>query len=140
MKWIIGVLLVAVLVVLTGYTPVYLRRQRVELRDHVVTVERAVTSYQRKRGLMFRDTLPDGAGMLLTYATDGVRAIWMHNMRFSIDAVWINANNQVVDLAEEMLPEKDTHTGSAPAQYVLELPAGTVAAYGIVVGDTVAWR
>lgn len=140
MKWIIGVLLVGILVTALGFTPLYLRRQHVTVRGHDIAVECAVTNYQRTRGLMYRDALPDGAGMLLTYATDGVRAIWMHNMRFAIDAVWINAANQVVDMAYGMRPELDTHTGSALAKYVLEVPAGTIATYGIIIGDTVTWR
>jgi len=127
-------------VLLTGQTPFYLTHQRLSVRGKDFTVERAVTDWQRQRGLMYRSHLAPDRGMLLAYSTVGRYGIWMHNMRLSIDALWIAADGTIIDLVQGLRPELDAHTSTVPAMGILELPAGTVEQLGIVVGDRVDWR
>jgi len=58
----------------------------------------------------------------------------MRDMDFAIDIVFINSDGKVTELYSDLQPDSsDTYTGVA--KHVLELPAGSVDAYGISVGD-----
>ena len=63
----------------------------------------------------------------------------MKDMKFAIDMVWIASDEAVVGMFTNVAP--DTYPKSfAPdgvARYVLELPAGYVAAHGVKVEDAV---
>ena len=48
-------------------------------------VEVATSKNERKRGLMYRETLASTQAMLLSYRHDGVVAIWMKNTLIPLD-------------------------------------------------------
>jgi len=104
-----------------------------------LVAEKAVTTAQRARGLMFRDELPAGQGMLLVFPDTGFRSIWMKNVRFPLDLVWLDEQDRVVHLEQNAppCPEEpcpDYHS-LRKASTVLELNAGAVGKWGIRLGD-----
>lgn len=135
---LITLIVIGVGAVGSGRTPYYLKREQISINGNDFKVERAVTDRQRRSGLMYRSNLPTNRGMALIYNSEGIRSIWMRNMRFPIDAVWLAADGTVVDLAQNLRPELDAHTGVLPAQYVIELPAGTIQLLAIKAGSYIA--
>lgn len=104
-----------------------------------LVVELAITPQQRSRGLMFRDDLPAGQGMLLVFPDTGFRSIWMKNVRFPLDLIWLDRSGRVVHTEEQVppCPEEpcpDYHS-LRKASSVLELNAGAVEMLGITLGD-----
>ena len=87
----------------------------------------------RGRGLMGRPGLAPGEGLLI----DPCSSVHSFFMRFPIDVVFADKANRVVGLTEAMPPNRP-FAGSWGARYVVELPAGTIAATGTQVGDTLA--
>ena len=104
-----------------------------------VAVEVADTASLREQGLSGRSDLPIGEGMLFVFDTDGAWGIWMKDMQFPIDIVWADASGTVITVAANIAPETypEVFNPSAPARYVLELPAGFAAAHGIVEGTVI---
>ncbi len=104
-----------------------------------VSVEVADTASLREQGLSGRSDLPKGQGMLFVFDTDGAWGIWMKDMQFPIDIVWADASGTVITVAANVAPETypEVFNPSAPARYVLELPAGFAAAHGIVEGTVI---
>lgn len=103
-----------------------------------LVVELAITPLQRSRGLMFRDELPAGQGMLLVFPNTGFRSIWMKNVRFPLDLIWLDRSHRVVHFeqnvppcAEEPCPD---YYSLRKAASVLELNAGSVKTLGIQLG------
>jgi uncharacterized protein len=82
----------------------------------------------RLRGLMLTSTLPTGHGVLFTRT----RSIHTHFMRFPIDAVFLDAENQVVSVAHRLAPWRGA--ASRRARAVLELAAGECERLGITRG------
>ena len=74
--------------------------------------------------------------MLFVFDTDDTWGIWMKDMQFAIDIVWINAEGVVVSVKAAASPSSypEAFYPSAPARYVLEVPAGYAAAQGIAEG------
>jgi uncharacterized protein len=100
-------------------------------------VEVARTTAQRERGLMFREALPEGQGMLFVYEHDQDLAFWMHNTRIPLSIAFLDADGRILNIAD-MQPEDDTiHRSSGVARYALEVNQGWFARQGITVGETV---
>ncbi len=102
-----------------------------------VAVDIADTDALREQGLSGRDTLPEGKGMLFVFEQDNAWGIWMKDMRFPIDIIWADGQGRVITIADSIAPGTypEIFYPSAPARYVLELPAGFAAAHGIAVGS-----
>lgn len=110
-------------------------RGMIKLDDVVLEVQIADTDPRRARGLMFQEQLPFDQGMLLVFDSPGKLSIWMLNMQFPLDMLWIDGNGTVVYIEKNVLPCKtavETVTcpsykgGDKEAQYVLEVTAGFI--------------
>lgn len=103
---------------------------------HRVEVEVAHTPDSRERGLMWRESLNEGEGMLFLFPLEGVQSFWMRNTFIPLDILFINEAMEVVGISENAEPL--THTGRSvgrPSRYVLEVPAGWSRAKGIRAGS-----
>jgi uncharacterized membrane protein (UPF0127 family) len=92
------------------------------------------------RGMMFRDALPEGRGMLFVHREAGKFSYWMPNVRMPLDIVWMDADRRIVEMSADTPPCK-TEPGLCPhfggnfdALTVLELPAGSIARHKLAVG------
>ena len=105
----------------------------------VLQVEIAQTTEQKITGLSYRPSLAEGRGMFFIFDTDGGHGIWMKDMQFSIDIIWIDAAMKVVHIEKSVAPDTypEVFTSPTPARYVLEVPAGYTEGR-ISIGDTVA--
>src|SRR5260221_8870911 len=85
--------------------------------------------FGRMRGLLGRDGLEPGGGMLI----DRAPSVHMFFMRFPIDVVFLDGDRKVVRVVELLRPWRIA--GAARAAAALELPAGAAAAAAVEVGD-----
>jgi len=93
----------------------------------------ADTFWARLIGLLNRSNLANGEALVIP----GCKAIHMVGMRFAIDAVFVDTDNRVVATLSHFKPFR-VSPFFARAQYVIELPAGTVETTHTAVGDTIA--
>jgi uncharacterized protein len=84
---------------------------------------------RRMRGLLGRDGLESGEGLLLRPAS----AVHTYFMRFPIDIVFLDQRLVVVGISDSVEPWKARSRKGAKA--VLELPAGESTRRGLAVGD-----
>jgi len=103
-----------------------------------IKAEIAFTPEERALGLMFREGLEENEGMLLVFERLDFYAIWMKNMKFSIDIIWLSPEGKVVYIAANVPPcSEDPCPSYQPYQkaiYVLEVAAGTAEKEHIKVG------
>jgi len=91
--------------------------------------EVADTPKARSLGLMFREHLPEGGGMLFIFQVEARHRFWMKNCKFPIDILWLNEQQEIVYLSENIPPCKsDPCPSYGPtkdkALYVLEVASG----------------
>jgi uncharacterized membrane protein (UPF0127 family) len=105
---------------------------RVEIYDavsqkwHPVLVELAETSAERKTGLMHRQFLPQDQGMLFIYPQEKHLSFWMKNTLIPLDIMYFSTSGEWVNTAEDTTPlSLDGHPSAGPAQFVLEMVAGS---------------
>lgn len=106
-----------------------------------VELEVAADDESRARGLMFRNQLPAGRGMLFMFAGAHAYSFWMKNTLIPLDMIWIDRQQVIVDVRASVPPCPGDPCPSfgpkAAASYVLELAAGEAAKHGVVAGSKV---
>ena len=104
-------------------------------------VEIAETPQERERGLMERLALPEGSGMLFLFENNQPRGFWMKNTPMALDVLFANADSQIVRVVKHTTPySTETFESGAPAQFVVEVPAGYADRRGIVAGDRIRFQ
>lgn len=96
-------------------------------------METASSAGARLKGLLGRAALPEGEALLIAPCT----SIHTLFMRFPIDVLFVDRRGRVVRAIERMAPWRATRLYLS-AQWVAELPAGTLARSGTREGDEVA--
>jgi uncharacterized protein len=95
--------------------------------------EVAESTVARMRGLMGRDRLEPGHGMLI----NGTASIQMLFMRFPIDVVFLGPDKAIVGISHRVKPWRGV-AGARGAAAALELPAGTAKSQDLKVGEVLS--
>ncbi len=101
----------------------------------VYRLEIAATPEQQARGLSGRRGLLAGDGMLFANTGADERCIWMKDMQFPIDIIWVNTDKTTAKVMSNVQPDTYPQTFCAEAQYVIELKAGEAARHGLETGQ-----
>jgi uncharacterized membrane protein (UPF0127 family) len=102
-----------------------------------VNAELKVSANEMARGMMYRDSLDSGDGMLFVHSQAGQYPYWMANCKFPLDIIWIDSGHKVVEISPKTPPcpsggsDCPTFGGHAIAQYVLEIGGGEAAKHGV---------
>jgi len=105
----------------------------------VLDFEVVDTPELQRKGLSDRESLAKNKAMLFVFSESGQRCIWMKDMRFSIDIVWLDKSNKIVKIAENVAPETYPDTFCADdADRVLELNAGEAKGLGLTIDGKVS--
>ena len=136
-----------------GVLPVTNLTLSIDGRDIPVQVEVANNSSERTQGLMCRESITAGTGMLFTYTSDRSNGFWMFNTYADIDIIFIDKFGNVADqLSMSPCPRASDEEGDdqwkvrcakeatdyVPRiswRYVLELPSDWLADQNI--GDSI---
>jgi len=104
----------------------------------VFRVELARTDDQKRMGLMFRNTILPGTGMLFLF--DGVqeRMFWMKNTWAPLDIIFIRDDGVIHNIHYNAIPYSLERINSeGEVQHVLEIGGGEAKRQGITVGDRI---
>lgn len=108
---------------------------------HAFQVEIADDEQERETGLMNRDKLPTGQGMLFLFPDARERAFWMKNTHIPLDILYISKSGEVISIQKNTMPMNETPLHSfGPAAAVLEINGGQADALGIKPGDRITHR
>ncbi len=100
------------------------------------TVEVADTPRTRSRGLMFRESLPRGAGMLFVYEAPRRASFWMKNTLIPLDLLFVDRRGVVTRVHAEAQPgDLSPIEGGNDVFAVLEINGGLAGRYGITPGS-----
>jgi uncharacterized protein len=103
-------------------------------------VEVARSPEEQERGLMFRKSLANDAGMIFPMLPPRMASFWMKNTLIPLDMIFIRADGSIARIEPETVPQTlDPVSSGEPIAAVLEIAGGQAAKQGISEGDTVIW-
>lgn len=127
------------------------------LRDAEIVAEVADTEAERVRGLGGRKKLGANGGVLFVFPRADYHGIWMKDMMFPIDIIWLEdatpssspfergrgeGGLRVADIKEHVRPETfpEVFYPKVKARYVLEVHAGVAQENGLAVGSALMMK
>ena len=106
-------------------------RNKRKLTSLAVNCQTADSFLSRFKGLMGRETITEGSGLIITPCN----SIHMFFMKFALDIVFLDKNNRVVHIAENIKPWRLSKIVRS-ATTAIELPINSVKASRTEIGDT----
>jgi hypothetical protein len=101
-------------------------------------LEVAQTPEQLERGLMFRDSMPDDAGMLFLLGDEEIASFWMRNTFLPLDMIFIAKDGRITNIHRNAAPGSTAIISStALVTAVLEVNGGVTQRLGIRAGDRI---
>lgn len=97
----------------------------------------ARTPAEWEKGLSGQKSLEANQGLLFLFKKPDYYGIWMKEMLFPIDVIWLDQSNQVIFMKSNFLPSSypETAKPQSLALSVLEVPAGFIEGHQIHLGD-----
>jgi hypothetical protein len=140
---IVGVVLILVGLIASFAVTHFKPTTQVRIGSGIYSLWLADTDTARFQGLSNIEKIHLNGGLLMAFDSDRAHGIWMKDMNFPLDLIWLDSNKKVVYIVKNAPPEspaRTVYTPKEPALYVLELPAGSVQKAGIKTGDTAAFK
>jgi uncharacterized protein len=103
-----------------------------------VPVEVADTPEEREVGLMNRESLPAGAGMIFLFDEDTASGFWMKNTLIPLSIAFADADGTIVSILDMEPCEADPceiYDPGVPYRSALEVNQGAFADWGVQEGD-----
>ena len=102
-------------------------------------VECVVSPYALQRGLSGRQSLASGTGMFFLFPTLSKQTMWMPDMNFPLDIVWLDETLSVVHITYGLQPcvsrvSCPSSSSVYDSKYAIEMPQGDAAKYGFAEG------
>lgn len=101
--------------------------------------------FKKMNGLMGWNELGSNEGMLFIFKENSRPGIWMLNMKFPIDIIWLDRSMRIVHIVENARPCRSifdcpTYRPGRNSKYVVELRSGSVKALRLRRGVEVLMR
>jgi uncharacterized protein len=145
----ISVVLIAIILILSLHhkpsTPIskcgpYRTDKVITLGSAKLSAETAATKTEQAKGLSGRPCIEATQAMLFDFGKAGQWPMWMKDMKFPIDIVWVSTNQKIVGMEREVSP--NTYPDSfankdKPARYVIEVKSGLTKQLNLDLGQSV---
>ncbi len=101
-----------------------------------VEAELVSSPHDTERGLMYRKSMPERAGMLFDLRSREEHPFWMHNTCIPLDLIYVDEDGFIVGIVENAPTLNDVpRTVDCPSRYVLEVNAGWARRHGVRAGQ-----
>jgi uncharacterized membrane protein (UPF0127 family) len=100
-------------------------------------LEIAASADQQQCGLMYREKMPQTAGMVFPFDPPRPTTFWMENTILPLDLIFVGADNRVLNVLPGKPYSRDLIPSNGAAAAVIELNLGEAARIGLKPGDKV---
>jgi uncharacterized membrane protein (UPF0127 family) len=101
---------------------------------HLIRAEVAADYGSRMQGLMHRKSLGPNAGMLFVFDQAAPHCMWMKNTYIPLSVAFLDAQGEIINIADMQPHSEQSHCAARPALYALEMTQGWFAQRGIKPG------
>jgi uncharacterized membrane protein (UPF0127 family) len=108
---------------------------QMKMGNETFTLEVANTGPTKETGLMRRDSMPAGHGMIFVFEQAQNVGFYMKNTRIPLDIVFIDEGGRVISIKQMKPYDLTTVYADGQARWAVELNKGAAAGAGVKVGD-----
>ena len=101
---------------------------------HLIRAEVADSMGTRMQGLMYRKSMPQGAGMVFVFEESATHCMWMKNTLIPLSVAFIDESGAIINIADMQPHSEQSHCAARPARYALEMNKDWFAQRGIKPG------
>ncbi len=126
-------------------------KEMIVIGEETFKLEVAADEKSRAKGLMNREEIDDDGGMIFIYKRARVRSFWMKNCQVDIDLLYLDGRGRIVSMhkmkKEPSRGENESvvdykrrlkrYPSRRPAQFIIELKAGSIHRLEPKVGETI---
>ena len=139
---VIGIFIAGILAIFSLFNSMIMKTEykNVKVGNTIITAEIADSISERIVGLMNKKSLTNNQGMLFIFNNEGHHGIWMLNMSFSIDILWVDKDYKIIHIVENAQPcmlNCPVYTPDEKALYIVEVKSGFVSKNRIKIGDSI---
>ncbi|MGF1452769.1 MAG: DUF192 domain-containing protein [Opitutales bacterium] len=111
-------------------------RYPLRVGERAIQVELATQPETQRRGLMFRESLPENAGMLFVFPGPKQQSFWMKNTRIPLDIGFFSPDGRLREIYTMYPGDLSSTVSYRPdIQFALEMNEGWFARNDVRVGD-----
>ncbi len=111
----------------------------VHIGKRLLKAKVADTFFKKLLGLMYFPEQKWNECMIFVFGFEGNHGLWMRNMQFPIDAIWLDSDKRIVHIEKSMQPCRSincrTYSSAKGSKYVIELRDGFVKRNRIKIND-----
>jgi uncharacterized membrane protein (UPF0127 family) len=108
-------------------------------QNRAFTVELAVTPDEQQRGLMHRQAVRPGHGMLFPFPLPKTASFWMKDTPLPLDLLFVRPDGTIAAILPGKPEDLTPISAGEPVIAVLEIAGGSARMLGIAAGDHVTW-
>lgn len=114
------------------------RHFNIQVGEVFIQAEIAATPEEREKGLMYRDSLEPGNGMLFIFEKSAKRRFWMKNTRIPLDIGYFSTGGALLEVHNaQPFDQVGVPSRSNDVKFVLELNQGAFRKLGVRIGDRI---
>ncbi len=113
-------------------------KKNIALGSKQYILEKVDKPEQLQLGLSGRESMPDNQGMLFVFPDYVEQCIWMKDMKFALDILWLDDESKIIFIENNVDPKSyPRQYCHGPAKYVIELNDGEANTNNIAIGQKV---
>ena len=121
-----------------GFDNNEIQKFEIQVGEKKLLLELAITPEKREKGLMYRDDLQSGEGMIFVFESPQSMRFWMKNTRIPLDIGYFSPDGRLKELHRgKPFDLSGMPSRSNSLQFVIELNAGDYKKLGIRLGDKI---
>ena len=111
-----------------------LPRVQLQAGIHLIKAEVAADFATRAKGLMFRERLGPGEGMLFVFQDKSPQCFWMRNTLIPLSIAFIDDDGTIANVLDMKPHDESSHCPARPVRFALEMEQGWFARRGLKAG------
>lgn len=109
----------------------------IDITKYLSEIE-VVSKYEdRKKGLMYRRSIPNNYGMLFVWPYEGQQCMWMKNTYVPLSVAYMDIRGKIIEIYDMVPFSKDSVCSTKAAKYALEVNSGWFEEKDINIGDSI---
>ena len=111
--------------------------KNIDLNDYLIEIEVVSKFEDRKKGLMYRKSIPDDYGMFFAWSYEKKQCMWMKDTFMPLSIAYISNEGEILEIYDMVPFSRKSVCSRSNVKYALEVNEGWFKKNNLFVGDVV---